>query len=142
MKSVVAQIWPKVAAGEGVQLFKSHRPDYADGGQMRDFVYVRDCVEGRELAARHAGRERDLQPGLGQGAVVPGPGRAVFTAAGRAPQVAYVDTPVEIRDKYQYFTQADMTRLKAAGYAQAFTELEAGVADYVARYLSQEDPYR
>jgi ADP-L-glycero-D-manno-heptose 6-epimerase len=142
MKSVVAQIWPKVAAGEGVQLFRSHRPDYPDGGQMRDFVYVSDCSKVVSWLLDTPGVNGIFNLGSGKARSFLDLARAVFTAAGRPTQVAYVDTPLEIRDKYQYFTQADMTRLKAAGYAQAFTELEAGVADYVARYLSQEDPYR
>jgi len=142
MKSVVAQIWPKVAAGEGVQLFRSHRPDYSDGGQMRDFVYVRDCsrVVGWLLETPDVNGVFNL--GSGRARSFLDLARAVFAAAGREPQVAYVDTPIEIRDKYQYFTEADMTRLKAARYPHGFTELEAGVADYVGRYLSQEDPYR
>jgi ADP-L-glycero-D-manno-heptose 6-epimerase len=142
MKSVVAQIWPKVAAGEGVQLFRSHRPDFPDGGQMRDFVYVRDGAKVVSWLLDTPGVNGIFNLGSGKARSFLDLAQAVFTAAGRAPQVTYVDTPIEIRDKYQYFTQADMTRLTAAGYAQAFTELEAGVADYVARYLSQEDPYR
>jgi ADP-L-glycero-D-manno-heptose 6-epimerase len=142
MKSVVAQIWPKVAAGEGVQLFRSHRPDYADGGQMRDFVYVRDCSRVVSWLLETPGVNGVFNLGSGQARSFLDLAHAVFAAAGREPQVAFVDTPIEIRDKYQYFTQADMTRLKAAGYARAFTELEAGVSDYVGRYLSQEDAYR
>ena len=142
MKSVVAQIWPKVAAGEGVQLFRSHRPDYPDGGQMRDFVYVRDGSKVVRWLLDTPGVTGIFNLGSGKARSFLDLAQAVFTAAGRVPKVTYVDTPIEIREKYQYFTQADMTRLRAAGYAQAFTELEAGVADYVARYLSQEDPYR
>jgi ADP-L-glycero-D-manno-heptose 6-epimerase len=142
MKSVVAQIWPKVAAGEGVQLFRSHRPDYADGGQMRDFVYVRDCARVVSWLLDTPGVNGVFNLGSGKARSFLDLAHAVFAAAGREPQVAYVDTPVEIRDKYQYFTEADMSRLEAAGYAHGFTELEAGVADYVGRYLSQEDPYR
>jgi ADP-L-glycero-D-manno-heptose 6-epimerase len=142
MKSVVAQIWPKVAAGDGVQLFRSHRPDYPDGGQMRDFVYVRDCSRVVSWLLETPGVNGVFNLGSGKARSFLDLAQAVFAAAGREPQVTYVDTPIEIRDKYQYFTQADMTRLKAAGYAHGFTELEAGVADYVGRYLSQEDPYR
>ena len=142
MKSVVAQTWPKVAAGEGVQLFRSHRPDYADGGQLRDFVYVRDCSRVVSWLLETPGVNGIFNLGSGKARSFLDLAQAVFAAAGREPQVAYVDTPIEIRDKYQYFTQADMTRLKAAGYAQPFTELEAGVADYVTCYLSQEDPNR
>jgi ADP-L-glycero-D-manno-heptose 6-epimerase len=142
MKSVVAQIWPKVAAGEGVQLFRSHRPDYADGGQLRDFVYVRDCSRVVSWLLETPGVNGVFNLGTGQARSFLDLAQAVFAAAGREPKVTYVDTPIEIRDKYQYFTEADMTRLQTAGYAHAFTGLEAGVAEYVGRYLSQEDPYR
>jgi ADP-L-glycero-D-manno-heptose 6-epimerase len=142
MKSVIAQIWPKVSAGEGVQLFKSHRPDYEDGGQMRDFVYVRDCAQVVSWLIETPGVNGIYNLGSGKARSFADLARAVFKAAGREPKIGYVDTPIEIRDKYQYFTEADMTRLKAAGYAHAFTELEAGAADYVGRFLSQEDPFR
>jgi ADP-L-glycero-D-manno-heptose 6-epimerase len=142
MKSVVAQIWPQVAAGETVTLFKSHRPDYADGGQLRDFVYVRD-------ASGVVGWLLDNEPvsgifnlGSGRARSFADLAHAVFTAAGREPRIQYRDMPAEIRDKYQYFTEADMNRLLTAGYDQPLTPLEEGVGDYVKRYLSQPDPYR
>jgi ADP-L-glycero-D-manno-heptose 6-epimerase len=142
MKSVIAQIWPKVSAGKGVQLFRSHRPDYEDGGQLRDFVYVRDCAQVAAWLLETPEVNGIFNLGTGKARSFADLARAVFAAAGREPEISYVDTPVEIRDKYQYFTEADMSRLKAAGYAHGFTELEAGAADYVGRYLSQEDPYR
>jgi ADP-L-glycero-D-manno-heptose 6-epimerase len=142
MKSVVAQIWPKVSAGEGVQLFRSHRPDYADGGQLRDFVYVRDAAEVVTWLLETPAVNGIFNLGSGRARSFADLAKAVFTAVGRAPQIAYVDMPIEIRDQYQYFTQADMSRLIAAGYDRPLTELEAGVADYVGRFLSQADPYR
>jgi ADP-L-glycero-D-manno-heptose 6-epimerase len=142
MKSVVAQIWPKVAAGQAVQLFRSHRPDYEDGGQLRDFVYVRDCAEVAAWLLATPEVNGVFNLGSGKARSFADLARAVFAAAGREPEIAYVDTPIEIRDKYQYFTQADMSRLEAAGFMRPFTELEAGVADYVGRYLSQADPHR
>jgi ADP-L-glycero-D-manno-heptose 6-epimerase len=68
--------------------------------------------------------------------------RAVFAALGREPRIEYIDTPAEIREKYQYFTQAEMGKLRSAGYAEPFTELEDGVNDYVRNYLATDDPYR
>ncbi len=142
MKSVVAQIWPKVAAGEEVALFRSHRPDYADGGQLRDFVYVRDAAEVAAWLLASPEVNGVFNLGSGKARSFADLARAVFAAAGQTPRIAYVDTPLSIRDQYQYFTQADMSRLVAAGWTRPFTELEAGVGDYVARFLSQPDPWR
>jgi ADP-L-glycero-D-manno-heptose 6-epimerase len=142
MKSVVAQIWPKVAAGEEVSLFRSHRPDYADGGQLRDFVYVRDAAEVVAWLVASPGVNGIFNLGSGKARSFADLARAVFAAAGQAPRIAYVDTPASIRDQYQYFTQADMSRLAAAGWTKPFTALEDGVADYVGRFLSQPDPWR
>ena len=142
MRSVVHQLQPRAAAGEAVTLFRSHRADVADGGQSRDFVYVLD-------AARVAAWMLD-QPTLA-GIYNLGTGRArsfldlataTFAANGRKAEVLYVDTPAEIRDAYQYFTQAPMGRLRAAGYTAPFHSLEQGVGDYVRRFLLQPDPYR
>ena len=145
MKSVAAQIWPQVQAGERVTLFRSHHPGYDDGGQQRDFISVKDAAA---VVAWLVGRH---EPGGFAGIYNLGAGKArsfkdfasaVFAAAGRPPQIAYVDTPEAIRPQYQYFTEARMDRLRALGYAAPFADLEAGVADYVANYLSQPDPYR
>ena len=141
MRSVVNQLWPPVAAGEGVELFASHRPDYADGGQMRDFVYVRDCAAVVRWLLEAARPSGVYNLGTGRARSFRDLALAVFAAAGREPRIGFVPTPELIRDKYQYFTQADMTRLRAAGYAAPFTALEDGVADYAARFLSQPDPY-
>ena len=142
MKSVVAQIFPRAAVGETVTLFRSHNAKYADGGQMRDFIYVRDCADvvAWLLKTPRAGVLFNL--GSGQARTFLDLARAVFAALNRKPDIAYVDTPLEIRDKYQYFTEARMERLRAAGYASAFTSLEDGVGDYVQRYLSASDQYR
>ena len=141
MRSVVHQIWPAASRGGCVTLFKSHRPDYEDGGQLRDFVYVKDAAA---VAAWFATADR------GAGVYNLGTGRArsfrdlalaTFAAAGAEPDIAYVDTPEAIRDRYQYFTQADMSRLRSEGYAAPFQSLEDGVADYCRLHLSQPDPY-
>lgn len=142
MKSVAAQIWPKVAAGEGVTLFRSHRPDYADGGQSRDFVYVRDAAQVVAWLIESPGVNGIFNLGSGRARSFADLALAVFAAAGRPARIDYVDTPAAIRDQYQYFTQAEMGRLVQAGYSRPFTELEAGIADYVGRYLATGDPYR
>jgi ADP-L-glycero-D-manno-heptose 6-epimerase len=142
MKSVVAQIFPRAEAGEAVTLFKSHNAKYADGGQMRDFVYVRDCVDVVAWLLESPETNGLFNLGTGKARTFLDLARAVFAAMNRKPNITYVDTPIEIRDKYQYFTEARMERLHAAGYGNAFTSLEDGVADYVQRYLSTADPYR
>ena len=132
MKSVVAQIWPRVQAGETVTLFRSHNPNYADGGQMRDFVYVDDVCRYHRVPAAIARGLGRVQRRVGTGAVVRGPGQGGHSPPrGKAPSIDYVDTPVSIRDRYQYFTQARMDRIRAAGFLGQSTPLEEGVRRYV-----------
>jgi ADP-L-glycero-D-manno-heptose 6-epimerase len=142
MKSVVAQIWPQVLRGEPVRLFKSHNPDYADGGQLRDFVYVRDAADviAWLIATPRVNGVYNL--GSGEARTFLDLASATCAASGQACEITYGDMPEAIRDRYQYFTQADISRLKTAGYTGEFTSLEAGVADYVGVYLSEPDPYR
>jgi ADP-L-glycero-D-manno-heptose 6-epimerase len=142
MRSVVSQIWPKARAGETVTLFRSHNPAYPDGGQKRDFVYVKDAARVVAWLLRNGGVNGVFNLGTGEARAFKDLADATFRAAGQSPQIAYVDTPETIRDKYQYFTEADMRRLRAAGYDQPFTSIEAGVVDYVSTYLATDDPHR
>ncbi|HBI19736.1 MAG TPA: ADP-glyceromanno-heptose 6-epimerase [Brevundimonas sp.] len=142
MKSVVAQIWPKVQAGEAVTLFRSHNPNYSDGGQMRDFVYVDDVVDIIEFLLQSPEVSGVFNAGSGQARSFADLARATFAAAGKAPSIDYVDTPVSIRDRYQYFTEARMDRIRAAGFQGQSTPLEEGVRRYVQNFLSTADPYR
>lgn len=136
MRSVVHQMYPRVAAGEPVRLFRSHRPDYTDGGQLRDFVYVRDCVSVVRWMLANPFPSSIYNVGSGQARSWLDLAHAVFAAVGHSPQIEFVDTPIEIRDRYQYFTQARMDRLRAAGCGVNFTSLEDGVRDYVQSYLA------
>jgi ADP-L-glycero-D-manno-heptose 6-epimerase len=142
MKSVAAQIWPHVRDGQGVQLFKSYREGVADGGQQRDFVYVGDTADVAAWLMQNPQVSGVFNLGSGQARAFADMAEAVFGAAGREPRIDYIPMPPAIRDKYQYFTEARMDRLKAAGYAKPMTPLEEGIGDYVGRYLSQPDPYR
>ncbi|MBC7667988.1 MAG: ADP-glyceromanno-heptose 6-epimerase [Gemmatimonadaceae bacterium] len=142
MKSVVCQIWPKVAVGEGVKLFKSHNPDYEDGGQLRDFVYVRDVADVVAWLAKSPQVNGVYNLGSGKARSFKALAEATFRAVGRAPDIDYVDMPEVLRGKYQYFTEARMDRLRAAGYNAPMTALEDGVEDYVAGFLNTDDPYR
>lgn len=142
MKSVASQIWPKVAGGQAVQLFKSYREGVADGGQTRDFVYVRDVADVVAWLASAEQVNGVYNLGSGKARTFEDMAKAVFTAAGRPAQIEYTPMPPAIRDKYQYFTEARMDRLKAAGFNQPMTSLEDGITDYIQSYLSQPDPYR
>ena len=142
MKSVAAQIWPKVREGKTVQLFKSYNPDYPDGGQQRDFVYVRDAAEVVAWLVQNDQCNGIYNLGSGQARTFKEVAETMFRAAGREPDIEYTDMPPSIRDKYQYFTEADMSRLREAGYTTPMTPLEDGLTDYVQRYLGQPDPYR
>lgn len=142
MKSVVAQIWPKVQANEAVTLFRSHNPAYADGGQMRDFVFVDDVVDIIAWLLESPHVSGVFNAGSGQARSFLDLAQATYAAAGKTPRVDYVDTPESIRDKYQYFTEARMERIRAAGYPAQSTALEEGVRRYVQGYLSQADAYR
>jgi ADP-L-glycero-D-manno-heptose 6-epimerase len=142
MQSVVAQKYPLAAAGETLTLFRSHRSDVPDGGQKRDFVYVRDCVNVVLWLLSRPDVNGLFNLGTGQARSFDDLARAVFSALGRPAQVTYIDMPSVIRPNYQYFTEASMERLKDAGYSQPFTSVADGVRDYVGRYLSQPDRYR
>ena len=142
MKSVAGHIYPRAITGEPARLFRSHRPDVPDGGQKRDFIYVRDCVDIMLWLYDHPTVNGLFNCGSGAARSFADLAAAVFAALGRAPLIDYVDTPLEIRDKYQYFTEARMDRLRAAGYTAAPTPLEDGVRDYIQSYLAAADPYR
>ena len=142
MKSVAAQVWPKASRGETIQLFRSHRNDIADGGQLRDFIYVRDVAKIVGWLLENVQVSGIYNLGSGKARSFKDLAEAVFRAAGHQPSIEYVDMPADIRDRYQYFTQAEMGRLRQAGYAEPMTELETGIEDYVRRYLCQPDPHR
>ena len=128
------------SAGEAV-LFRSHHPEYDDGGQMRDFVWVEDCVKIMIWLMENPSAAGLFNVGTGKARSFGDLSRAIFTALEGEPKIRYVDTPMAIRDKYQYFTEAKMTRLRQAGYNHPFTGLEQGVARYVQDYLLKDDPY-
>ena len=142
MKSVAAKIWPQIAKDEPVRLFKSHREDYADGGQLRDFVYVRDVADVVAWLLKSPAVNGVYNLGSGGARSFKDLAEATFRAAGFEPKIEYHDMPEGLRGQYQYFTEADMSRLRAAGYNAPMTSLEDGVGDYVRDYLSKADPYR
>jgi ADP-L-glycero-D-manno-heptose 6-epimerase len=141
-RSVAVQLFEAVAAGRPVRLFRSHRADYPDGGQRRDFVWVGDCVDVMLWLLDNPGVSGLFNLGTGQARSFAELAGAVFAALNRPSQIEYVDTPEAIRANYQYFTEARMARLRAAGYAHPFTGLEEGVRRYIHDFLTRADPYR
>tara|TARA_R110000868_G_scaffold100722_7_gene277169 strand:+ start:25205 stop:26191 length:987 start_codon:yes stop_codon:yes gene_type:complete len=139
--SVALKNFREVSEHGKAVLFRSHNPDYADGGQKRDFVWVEDCVDVALWLSENPGTQGIYNVGTGKARTFEDLARAVFAAMNHAPEIEFVDTPEAIRDRYQYFTQADMTRLRAAGYAGTPTELEDGVATYIRNHLMAPDPY-
>jgi len=142
MRSVVTKAYPDATAGREVTLFRSHHPDFEDGGQMRDFVYVSDCIDVMLWIRDHRPASGIYNLGTGRAQTWLELMGALYSAVGRGLNEKWVDTPPEIRDKYQYFTQADMRKLRDAGYTRPFASVEDGVAEYVTRFLSTDDPYR
>lgn len=142
MKSLIAKMFDPIRKGEQVSLFKSHREGIADGEQQRDFVYVKDvgAVVLWLLDNRHVSGIFNV--GTGQARSFRALAEATFLAAGRTPDIRYVDMPDVLRDRYQYYTAATLDRLSRAGYRQPFWSLEEGIADYVTQYLAADDPYR
>lgn len=141
MQSVVSKIYPLAKQGGTARLFESHHPDFEHGGQSRDFVYVADCVKVVLWLLENPQVSGVFNLGTGQARSFKDLATSVYSALGMDPRIEYVPTPEEIRDKYQYFTQADMSRLREAGYTEAFTSLEDGIRDYVQNYLHTVDPY-
>ncbi len=140
--SLVPQIYPAAARGEAYTLFRSHNPLYADGAQKRDFIFVDDCCDAMLWLMTEARTSRIFNLGTGRARTFLDLAGAVYRTAGRPLNITFRDTPQDIRGQYQYFTEAGMERLRAAGYTKPFTALEDGVAVTVERFLSQPDPYR
>jgi ADP-L-glycero-D-manno-heptose 6-epimerase len=141
-RSVAVQIHEHAARHAPATLFKSHNPNYADGGQLRDFVWVNDVCDVMVWLKDHPEVNGLYNLGSGKARSFADLASAVFRAMDREPAIRYIEMPEAIRAKYQYFTEAKMERLRAAGYARAMTELEDGVAHYVRDFLETADPYR
>jgi ADP-L-glycero-D-manno-heptose 6-epimerase len=140
--SLVPQIYPVAARGEAYSLFKSHRADYPDGGQKRDFIFVDDCCDIILWLLDHPQVSGLFNVGTGAARTFLDLAAAVYAGARQPLKITYRDTPVPLRAHYQYFTEAVMDRLRTVGYTKPFTTLEDGVARTVVDYLSQPDPYR
>jgi len=140
-RSVAHQIFPYAKRGEAFLLFKSHNPEYQDGGQLRDFIWVGDCIQVMLWLYDRPKVNGLFNLGTGKARSFADLAVAVYQAAGKAPLIQYRDMPQELQEKYQYFTEADMAKLRAAGYTAPFTSLEEGVKLYVQKYLATPEPY-
>jgi len=136
MASVIVAAFDQILDKGRVRLFKSHRDGIADGHQSRDFVYVKDVVDVLFFALEKPLARGIYNLGTGEARTFEALALATFSALKKAPEIVYFDTPLELRERYQYFTQADMTKLRRAGYTKPFTSLEQGVHDYVQLLLA------
>ncbi len=135
MASVVFHSFNQIQAKGEVKLFRSHREDYSDGGQMRDFVYVKDVAKVCYFLMHHRKDSGLYNLGSGKARTFKDLATATFHALGKEAKIDFIDTPIDIRDKYQYFTEANMKKLLDIGYDQGFHSLEEGVDDYVKNHL-------
>ncbi|MCC6182117.1 MAG: ADP-glyceromanno-heptose 6-epimerase [Bacteroidia bacterium] len=135
MASVIFHSFNQINEKGQVKLFRSHNPNYTDGGQLRDFVYVKDVVNVLYFAFTQSLKSGIYNLGSGKARTFLDLAKATFKALGKEANIEFIDTPIDIRDKYQYFTEANMSKLKAQGYQQEFSSLEDGVHDYVTNYL-------
>ena len=141
MRSVANKAFHQIAKTGEMTLFRSCHPDYSDGGQMRDFVYIKDCCDIMWWLLQNGRVSGLFNVGTGKARSWNDLAAAVFSAMHLPADVRYVDMPEELAGKYQNFTEARMDRLKAAGYDAPMRSLEEGVADYVQNYLQTKDPY-
>jgi ADP-L-glycero-D-manno-heptose-6-epimerase len=141
MMSVICKAYKQIRDTGRMRLFKSYRPEYPNGGQMRDFVYVKDCVDILWWLLEHREVNGVFNVGTGIARTWNDLAKSVFSAMGRRPDIEYIDMPETIRDKYQYLTRADMSKLRAAGFVAPMTSLEDAAKDYVTQYLAKDDQY-
>lgn len=138
MASVIFHGYRQVKESGKIRLFKSYRPDYADGGQLRDFVYVKDICRVIEFLMERPGISGVFNVGTGRAESFEKLGKSVLKALGRQEEIEYIEMPENLRKKYQYYTQADMKKLRSVGYSADFHSLEEGTADYVQNYLERD----
>lgn len=131
MASVVWHAYNQILKTGKMKLFRSHNPAYKDGEQMRDFIFVKDVAEVCLFLMHHRKNSGIYNLGSGRARTFLDLVKAVFASVGKPEQIEFIDTPVDIRDKYQYFTEANMSKLKGIGYAKKFYELEEGVREYI-----------
>ena len=141
MSSVVFKAFHQIGEKGALNLFQSHRPDYRDGEQTRDFVYVRDCTRIMAWMLENPSAVGLFNIGSGKPRSFNDLAAATFSALGCQSVINYTPMPETLRDKYQYYTCADITRLRQAGFCETLTSIEEGIKEYVQRYLTSTNPY-
>ena len=141
MASVIWHTFNQIKKTGSMKLFRSHNPEFKDGEQMRDFVYVKDVVEVCMFLMHHRKNSGIYNLGSGKARTFIDLVKNTFKSLENDEVISFVDTPEDIRDKYQYFTEANMSKLKSIGYERPFHTLEEGVSDYVKNYLVEERYY-
>jgi ADP-L-glycero-D-manno-heptose 6-epimerase len=135
MASVIFHTFKQIQLNGQMKLFRSHNPNYTDGGQLRDFVYVKDVASVCEYLMLEKPNSGIYNLGSGKARTFLDLASLTFKALDLEPKIDFIDTPIDIRDKYQYFTEANMQKMIDSGYKKPFHTLEEGIADYVANYL-------
>ena len=141
MRSIVCKAHQQVLDTNKIKLFKSYKPDYEDGGQKRDFIYVKDCIDIMMWLLENPDKNGVINVGTGRASTWNELANALFKALKKEPDIQYIDMPDSIKNQYQYFTQAKMEKLTALGYTKPFTRLEDAVEDYVLNYLNKDNRY-
>jgi ADP-L-glycero-D-manno-heptose 6-epimerase len=141
MTSVIFKAFQQIRGTGKVKLFKSYKKEYKDGGQLRDFVYVKDCVNAMWWLFKNPKANGIFNLGTGNARTWNDLIKAVFSAMKKKTNIEYIEMPQSLRNQYQYFTEAQINKLKKAGGPVKFSSLEDSVRDYVVNYLQQPDPY-
>ena len=138
MASVIFHAYHQIRKNGHVKLFRSHNPEYKDGEQLRDFVYIKDVVDVLYFMMQKQPESGLYNLGTGKARTFLDLAKATFKGLDKSPDIRFIDTPEDIRDKYQYFTEANMQKLRNAGYEKSFHSLEEGVDDYVRNFLEKD----
>lgn len=138
MASVVFHAFNQIKKHDSMKLFRSHKVGFADGMQMRDFIYVKDIASIISFLVEHRPKSSIYNAGTGKARSFLDLANAAFVAMNKEAKITYIDTPIDIRDKYQYFTEADMSKIKSQGFDKTFHSLEEGIKDYLTQYLLPE----
>lgn len=141
MASVIFHAYRQIKERGYIKLFRSHNPGYKDGEQLRDFIYVKDILEVCQWLMENKPANGIYNLGTGKARTFNDLAHAIFNELNLPGKIEYIDTPEDIREKYQYFTEADMQKLINAGYTKHFSTLEEGIADYLKHYLSMASYY-